>query len=163
MAERLNLPVSGERYRHFKGGLYKIITIAKHSETEELLVIYQALYGDMVVYARPLEMFVGQNDKGQKRFVKEEDVASGENDTSEEKTNIVSDETQILFEILDAESVKDKLSIIKENRYRLNSKTLGNLAVSMDVVLVGDDIEEHYQQIVQYLETRARFETNRLR
>ena len=48
---------TGERYRHFKGNEYEIVAVGRHSETEEDLVVYRALYGSGDVWIRPLAMF----------------------------------------------------------------------------------------------------------
>lgn len=47
-------------YRHYKGKKYKVTGQAKHSETEEDMVIYQCLYGDFGLWVRPLYMFFEQ-------------------------------------------------------------------------------------------------------
>lgn len=44
-------------YRHYKGNLYQVLHTARHSETEETLVVYRCLYGEYGVWVRPLAMF----------------------------------------------------------------------------------------------------------
>jgi hypothetical protein len=58
-------------YRHYKGHLYEVIGVARHSETLEDMVVYKALCGDFGLWVRPLTMFledVEVNGKLQKRF-----------------------------------------------------------------------------------------------
>ena len=61
------------RYRHFKGNEYEVITIARHSETEEPMVVYRALYGEGGMWVRPASMWnetVERDGKTYKRFEK---------------------------------------------------------------------------------------------
>ena len=59
-------------YQHYKGQLYQVLHVATHSETQEKLVVYQCLYGDYSIWARPLDMFTESitldDDREQERF-----------------------------------------------------------------------------------------------
>ena len=50
-------------YKHFKGNLYMVEDIAYHSETEEKMVVYRALYGDHKLWCRPYDMFLSEVDR----------------------------------------------------------------------------------------------------
>ena len=59
------------RYRHFKGNVYEVIGVARHSETEEPMVVYRALYGEGGLWVRPADMWnetVKRGEKTYKRF-----------------------------------------------------------------------------------------------
>lgn len=61
------------RYRHYKGREYQVIGLARHSETLEPLVVYQALYGDRGLWVRPAAMFgesVQQGGRAEPRFAR---------------------------------------------------------------------------------------------
>jgi hypothetical protein len=51
-------PIKPGRYRHFKGGEYEVLGVAKHSETLEELVVYRPLYGEGALWVRPASMFL---------------------------------------------------------------------------------------------------------
>ena len=54
--------VIGKKYRHFKGNEYLVLYVAKHSETREDMVVYQALYGERGIWVRPLSMFLEKKE-----------------------------------------------------------------------------------------------------
>jgi len=49
-------------YQHYKGNLYEVYHTAQHSETEEWMVVYKALYGEQGIWVRPYDMFVEKVD-----------------------------------------------------------------------------------------------------
>ncbi len=53
----------GKVYKHFKGNLYRVEDIAKHSETGETYVVYRQMYGDNSLWIRPLAMFLEEVDR----------------------------------------------------------------------------------------------------
>lgn len=56
------------RYRHFKGKEYEVLGVARHSETEEELVVYRALYGDFSLWVRPARMWNETVERDGKTF-----------------------------------------------------------------------------------------------
>lgn len=65
------IPKEHQIYRHFKGTLYQIVTIAKHSETKEDMVVYRAIYNDNGNWVRPLSMFLSEVDHDKYPLVKQ--------------------------------------------------------------------------------------------
>lgn len=176
-------PMPGELYRHFKGNLYQILTVAAHTETGEELVVYQALYGGYGFYARPLPMFMSKVDT-----VKYPDVAAvyrferfdpKEEEKTQVKEPLHQEDTQsvipasnlytkegissILMEFLDAATFREKLEIVQSNRKDINDKIINDMAMSIDCTVSEGDMEERIASLIYCLQTRIRFEARRLR
>ena len=66
--EKKSYPTPGYRYRHYKGGLYDVLFLSEHSETEEALVNYQSVqFGSY--YSRPLDSWNSKTSTGDTRFL----------------------------------------------------------------------------------------------
>ncbi|SDB05818.1 DUF1653 domain-containing protein [Eubacterium oxidoreducens] len=172
---------SGELFRHFKNKMYQIVAVAEHSETGEELVIYQALYGDYRVYARPKEMFLSEVDHEKYPQVTQkyrfEKVDRNSMIADEEKKENLKTATQmdemhsqeeageqanpLLLRFLDAQDTNQQIQVLKEIKNELTDRLINDIAVVLDVVIEEGPIEERYKQLSVCLDTKNRFETGR--
>lgn len=162
MGKERKIPRPGEFYRHRKGKLYQIITIACHSETMESLVIYQGLYDDFKTYARPLSMFLDEKD-GEKRF-KRVKLRQGSGDDFINETVVEEKKTpkqDILLEFLDAQGIQEKYNVLCSREENISEAALDSIGISMDFVLNSNDREGKIEELKEFLETKIKYESGR--
>ena len=155
-------PVVGETYRHFKEKNYKIIAIAHHSETGEELVIYQALYGDGMVCARPLDMFVSEVDHEKYPDVKQkyrfEKIAEVSEATEKPLSQMTAEEKMMAF--FDEDDLEARYEILLTMREDVTNTMIDNMAVVMDVVIPDGEISHRYDDLKRAIQTKQRYEQN---
>ena len=164
-------PAPQEVYRHFKNNLYQIITLAVHSETKEELVIYQALYGEFGIYARPLEMFMSEVDHEKYPQVRQkyrfEKVSASEEAQREEEQQKEEQQEELpdmdLMEFLDADSMEEKRRILIAMKPRITDRLINDIAASLDITVDEGELEKRYKDLLYCVETMNRFEVDRLR
>lgn len=162
-----NIPIPQQIYRHFKGNLYQIVSIAEHTETGEQLVVYQALYGDFKIYARPLSMFMEKVDRvkypetsQEYRFeLVERAAANASPAESEEAFHI----DPMVLQFLDAGSYEERLNILAALHHRITDDMINTMAMAVDIEIKEGDIEDRYEELRKCLLLYDKFECNRLR
>ncbi len=176
-------PRPGEVYCHFKQKKYQIVTIARHSETGEKLVIYQALYDDFQVYARPFDMFVSLVDKqkypqaGQKyRFQLIEGSVSEKPDeetsakiqekqklsTAQDRKEAATPEEKMMA-FFDADTVEGKYKILSTMEACITNHMINNMAVVLDLVIADGPVEKRFEELKRCVRTMQKYESTRLR
>ncbi len=183
-------PKPQEMYRHFKGNIYQIRCLAKHSETGEMMVVYQAMYDTFQIYVRPLAMFMEEIDRvkypeaaQQYRFELLQDLEllseSQENEEAAEPgvemSNKPAEQIQddpadeqlnidpLVMEFLDADTYEARLNILAALRHRITDEMINTMAMAVDLEIKEGDVEERYEELKNCLLTFEKYECNRLR
>lgn len=161
------IPKPGEFYRHFKNKLYQILAVAEHTETGEQMVIYQALYGDFRVYARPLPMFTSEVDREKYPSVEQkyrfERVAFREKSQEQESGPETPQPNPYLLGFLEAETYEARMEQLQQMEGKVGQEELDSIYVVLDMGPETGSIGEQLQGIRKYLKTRSQFDGGRLR
>lgn len=159
------IPKPQEIYKHFKGNLYQITAVAQHTETDELLVVYQALYGDFKTYARPLEMFLSEVDRNKYPDVEQKYRFELQGDNLERQTEREGELNldPMVLEFLDADSYEQRLNILAGLHHRITDDMITTMAVACDIEVPDGETETRFASLKACLLTLEKYECNRLR
>ena len=169
------IPKPGEFYRHFKNNLYQVLAVAEHTETGELMVVYQALYGNFRIYVRPLSSFCSEVDRekypaaSQKmRFQKVElegEAPEGRETAFKEEAGEESGSGPhpLLMQFLDAEDTDGQIGVLTRMKGKITQQELDSIYLSLDMAPVTGDVNQQLLGIIRTLETRKKFDGSRLR
>ena len=158
-------PEAGEKYRHFKGGIYEILHCAISTETREEMVVYVAVnrtkgkvfVSRLVNFMSPL-IREQADEWGQKyRFEKIEEVAPIC------ESEALQDDMTMILEFLDLEKNEEKLEYLKKHRLVLSERFLTSAAESLEYAEREESLEERYAGLVRFLQMKSRYESGRLR
>lgn len=165
-------------YKHFKGNLYQILTMASDSETQDALVVYQALYSPYKVWVRPLTMFMSEVDHNkypsvtQKyRFDLQGDLPIEKMDiTAQSKDQCTEEEDYddivlepLVLEFLESDTYEQKLNILASLHNRITDDMINTMAIAMDVEIGDGDLEQRFSELKNCIDTLKKYECSRLR
>ncbi len=141
-------PKPGELYLHFKNKMYQVVTVAKHSETGEKLVIYQALYGDFQICARPFEMFISPVDT--EKYPHVEQKYRFQLAERKEQKEIASNDSlhQSMEEVQEQETVQKALEQLKQTK-QAEQLEQATPEEKMMAFFDADTIEEKYKIVLK--------------
>ena len=186
MTERIVRP--GEFYRHFKNKLYQIVAVARHSETGESMVVYQALYGDYGVYVRPYDRFTSEVDHEkypevtqQWRFERVEpeqnaagmaagcgQAATGNGQTAVGNGQVAAGTGQVapdpaFLQFLDTEDFDLRMECLKALEERVTQQELDSIYLVLDMKPEQGSLQEQLYAVRRFLTMQKRYDGSRLR
>ena len=144
------IPKKGEVYKHFKGNLYEVLAIAKHTETMEDMVVYQEYDGENV-YVRPLEMFMSKVDSEKYPEVNQEFRFQLQEEI----------ERLSILEFLDLSNATEKIQYLESMKDSVTEDFISVAALSLDFVENDGTLDERYRELLQYLKTIEKYEKRR--